>query len=173
MTLTPPICRSARALLDWTIEELAAASGVGVSTITSFEAGQRVPIRSNQVALERAFVEAGVMFLEPDMNGGRGLKLTKSTEALRDILLIGALKEPQGTRGQRVKKRIAQFCDDAMAFYESFYGASRDNLERVRSDRGKLRDRVDQEIELRSRLGWDDEPTRFLEPVSDLLHENP
>ncbi len=172
MHLTPTLCRSARALLGWTIEELATASGVGVSTIISFEAGQRVPMRSNQVALERAFSDAGVIFLEADMNSGRGLKLTRSTEALRDILLIGALNEPQEKREQRAKKRITQFCDDALAFYEAVYGRSRDNLERVRSDKGKLRDRVDQEIELRSRLRWDDEPTRFLEPVSDLLHEN-
>jgi len=98
MALTPSICRSARALIGWTIEKLAAASGVGVSTIISLEAGQRVPMRSNQVALERAFVEAGVIFLEADMNEGRGLKLTRSTEALRDILLIGALKEPSNRR---------------------------------------------------------------------------
>ena len=103
------------------------------------------------------------------MNEGRGLKLTRSTEALRDILLIGALKETPPRRVQRAKKRIEQFCDDAMAFY----GDGPDNHERVRNDRGKLRDRVDQEIELRLRLGWDDEPTRFLEPVADLLHGKP
>jgi transcriptional regulator with XRE-family HTH domain len=169
MPFTPSICRGARALLGWTIEELAGASGVGISTITSLEAGQRVPIRSNQAALQRTFVEAGVIFVEADLHDGRGLKLTKSTEALRDILLIGRLKESRDMRVQRAKKRIAQFCDDAMAFY----GDGRDNQERVRNDRGNLRDRVDQEIELRRRLGWDDEPTRFLEPVADLLHGKP
>ncbi len=87
MALTSSLCRSARALIGWTIEQLAEASGVGVSTIISFEAGQRVPIRSNQVALERAFVEAGVIFLEASMNEGRGLKLTRSTEALRIALI--------------------------------------------------------------------------------------
>jgi hypothetical protein len=107
------------------------------------------------------------------MNEGRGLKLTRTTEALRDILLIGALKEPSNRRVQRAKKRIQQFCADAMAFYDSFYGDDRDNLQRVLDDKGKLRDRVDQEIQLRSRLGWDDEPTRFLEPVADLLHGKP
>jgi len=173
VALTSSLCRSARALIGWTIEQLAKASGVGVSTIISFEAGQRVPIRSNQVALERAFVEAGVIFLEAGMNEGRGLKLTRSTEALRDILLIGALKETPPRRVQRAKKRIEQFCDDAMAFYDSLYGDDRDNSQRVRDDSGKLRDRVDQEIQLRSRLGWDDEPTRFLEPVADLLHGQP
>lgn len=172
MHLTPSLCRSARALLGWTIEELATVSGVGVSTIISFEAGQRVPMRSNQAALERTFGEAGVILLEADMNSGRGLKLTRSTEALRDILLIGALNEPQERREQRAIKRIAKFCDDALAFYEAVHERSRDNLERVRSDKGKLRDRVDQEIELRSRLRWDDPPTRFLEPVSDLLHKS-
>jgi hypothetical protein len=78
------------------------------------------------------------------MNEGRGLKLTRSTEALRDILLISALKEPSNRRVQRAKKRIEQFCDDAMAFYDSFYGDDRDNVQRVRDDKGKLRDRVDQ-----------------------------
>jgi len=172
MSLTPPLCRSARALLGWTIEELAAASGVGVSTIISFEGGQRVPMRSNQAALERTLAEAGVVFLEADVSSGRGLKLTKSTEALRDILLIGALNESQERRKHRVTTRIAKFCDDALAFYETVYGHSRDNVERVRNDKGKLRDRVDQEIELRSRLAWNNEPTRFLEPVSDFLHES-
>lgn len=172
MNPTPSLCRSARALLGWTIEQLAAASGVGVSTIISFEAGQRVPMRSNHAALERAFTDAGVLFLEADLESGRGLKLTKTTEALRDILLIGALNEPQPRREERAKKRIAQFCVDSTAFYESFYGRDRDNAERVRSDKGKLRDCVDREIALRSRLRWDDEPTRFLEPVSDWLHES-
>jgi transcriptional regulator with XRE-family HTH domain len=171
MTIAPPLCRGARALLGWTIEELAAASGVGVSTIISFEAGQRVPIRSNRAALERTLTEAGVLFLEADINSGRGLTLTKSTEALRDILLIAALNESQESREHRARKRIAKFCDDALALYETCYGPGRDNVERVRSDKGKLRDRVEQEIELRSRLGWDDELTRFLEPVCDLLQE--
>jgi transcriptional regulator with XRE-family HTH domain len=173
MTLTSSLCRSARALIGWTIEQLAEASGVGVSTIISFEAAQRVPIRSNQVALERAFIEAGVIFLEASMNEGRGLKLSRSTEALLDILLIGALKETSTRRAERAKKRIEQFCDDARAFYDSFYGDDRDNLQRVLDDRGKLRDRVDQEIQLRSRLRWDDEATRFLESVTDLLHGKP
>lgn len=171
MSLTPSICRSARALLGWTIDELAEASGVGVSTILSFEAGQRAPMRSNQAALERALSDAGVIFLEADANSGRGLKLTRSTEALRDILLIGALKESQEKREQRARKRVAQFCDDARAFYEGVYGNSPDNAERVRCDRGKLRDRVDQEIQVRARLQWDDEPTRFLEAVSAFLNE--
>lgn len=105
-------------------------------------------------------------------DSGRGLKLTRSTEALRDILLIGALNEPQERREQRVKKRIAQFSDDALAFYSGFDAADPDNQERVRSDKGKLRDRVDREIQLRSRLKWDDESTQFLELVADFLHQD-
>lgn len=174
MNLTPTLCRSARALLGWTIEQLAAASGVGISTILSFEAGQRAPIRSNQTALQQALSEAGVIFLEADMNNdsGRGLRLSRSTEALRDILLIGALNEPQEKREQRARKRIAQFADDALTFHSGIDPADPDNLERVRSDIGKLRDRVSQEIELRSRLRWDDWSTQFLELVSDFLHQD-
>jgi hypothetical protein len=145
---------------------------VGVSTILSFEAGQRAPMRANLAALERALSDAGVIFLEGDMNSGRGLKLKKSTEALRDILLIAALKEPLEKREQRARTRVAQFCDDARAFYDGFYGKSADNADRVRSDRGKLRDRVDEEIQRRARLRLDDQPTRFLEPISDFLNDD-
>jgi transcriptional regulator with XRE-family HTH domain len=170
VNLTPSICRSARALLGWTIEQLSEASDVGISTIISFEAGQRVPIRANLAVLERALTEGGVMFVKSDAENGRGVKLTRSTEALRDLLLIGELKEPLTRRIERATKRITRFCEEARSFYDDFGGSARDNAERVRSDRVKLTERVDQEIAVRARLKWDTEATRFLEPLADLLH---
>jgi hypothetical protein len=45
-------------------------------------------------------------------------------------------------------------------------------LPNVVSNLSHLRDRVGLEIELRSRLKWDDDPTRLQEPVSDMRHGN-
>src|SRR5450756_2204681 len=85
-SMTPAMCRAARAFLDWTIEEFAATAGVGISTVISFEAGQRTPIRANIESMLRAFSGAGVIFIEgTDMDHGKGIKLKKSAEALRDM----------------------------------------------------------------------------------------
>ena len=56
-------CRAARALLDWTQDQLAEAAGVGVSTVKLFEAGKRQPMRQNLEAMRRALEGAGVRFI--------------------------------------------------------------------------------------------------------------
>ena len=56
-------CRAARALLDWTQDQLAEAAGVGVSTVKLFEAGKRQPMRQNLEAMRRALEGAGVQFI--------------------------------------------------------------------------------------------------------------
>lgn len=64
--LTPEQCRAARGLLRWTQAELARRSGVGCTTIRSFEVGRHALIRANAAALERALEAAGVMLVGPD-----------------------------------------------------------------------------------------------------------
>jgi transcriptional regulator with XRE-family HTH domain len=66
MTLRPAQCRAARALLNITRQSLAAASGVSLRTIASFEQGEHKLMPANRAALERAFAEAGVEFLDGD-----------------------------------------------------------------------------------------------------------
>ncbi|MCP8939388.1 helix-turn-helix domain-containing protein [Alsobacter sp. SYSU M60028] len=74
--VTPAQSRAARALLNWAQPELAAASGVSVSTIRDFEIGKRTPIGNNLAAIQRALEAAGVIFLAE--NGeGPGVRLRK------------------------------------------------------------------------------------------------
>lgn len=71
--ITPAQCRAGRALLAWTMTQLAEASAVSVSTINSFELERRQPIPGNIAAIERALESAGVQFL---LDGGVRLKAT-------------------------------------------------------------------------------------------------
>jgi transcriptional regulator with XRE-family HTH domain len=51
--IKPAQCRAGRALVLWTMPQLAEASGVSVSTINSFELERRNPIAANLSALQR------------------------------------------------------------------------------------------------------------------------
>lgn len=62
--ITPEQCRSARAWLDWSQEELAGRASLALSTVRDFEKGRRLPIANNIVALEKVFAEADVTFFE-------------------------------------------------------------------------------------------------------------
>jgi transcriptional regulator with XRE-family HTH domain len=68
--LTPPQCRAARALLDWTQGRLSEETGLSTVTIRSFEAG-RDARDSNRRLLRLAFEKAGVEFLDGDAPGVR------------------------------------------------------------------------------------------------------
>ena len=54
--------RAARAMAQWSQEELAKAAAVGVSTIADFEKGTRKPIANNIEAIRRAFAECHIWF---------------------------------------------------------------------------------------------------------------
>lgn len=74
MTISPEQCRAARALLDWSQPDLVEASGIGRSTITRFERGNRTPHASNLAAIRAALEAAGVEFIDRN-GGGPGLRL--------------------------------------------------------------------------------------------------
>jgi transcriptional regulator with XRE-family HTH domain len=77
MPLTPAQCRAARALLDWTQEELAERAEVSRGTIRGFESGQHALQRSTAAAVRRALEAAGVMLLEVDREGGQGVRFVE------------------------------------------------------------------------------------------------
>lgn len=66
MEISPGQCRAARALLDWTQEELARKVGVALRTIRDFENGRRQPLKVVRASIQQAFEQSGIQFLEND-----------------------------------------------------------------------------------------------------------
>ncbi|WP_376097543.1 helix-turn-helix transcriptional regulator [Roseomonas sp. CCTCC AB2023176] len=73
--LTPGQCRAARALLDWTQDELARRAEVSRGTIQGFEGGQHALHRSSAAAMRRALEVGGALLLDADADGGPGVRL--------------------------------------------------------------------------------------------------
>jgi transcriptional regulator with XRE-family HTH domain len=74
---TPAQSRAARGLIEWSQEQLADSSHLGLSTIRDFEKGRRVPTHNNLEAIKRALEGAGVEFI-PENGGGAGVRLRKT-----------------------------------------------------------------------------------------------
>jgi transcriptional regulator with XRE-family HTH domain len=70
-------CRAARALLDWSQQELAEKSGVGIVTIRQLEAGSTEPRRATLEVVKRALEQSGVEFIDEN-GGGPGVRLKRS-----------------------------------------------------------------------------------------------
>ena len=69
--ILPAQCRAARALLNWTLPNLAQEAKVSVSTINSFELGRRQPIPANLSAIQRALEAQGIEFTDGEAPGVR------------------------------------------------------------------------------------------------------
>ncbi len=72
-------CRAARALLGWTIAELAEAAGVSTMTVNRFESGTAINVASS-TALESAILAAGVILIDAGDHasaGGEGARLDR------------------------------------------------------------------------------------------------
>ncbi len=61
--LVPATCRAARALLAWTQEDLAYASGVCRSTVRAFEKGHHELQRASEDAITDALKAHGIQFI--------------------------------------------------------------------------------------------------------------
>jgi transcriptional regulator with XRE-family HTH domain len=77
MVMSPAQCRAARALVGWSQDQLAAASGVAKATIANFEAGKREPYARTLADLATALEAAGVVFVAEN-GGGAGVRLRKA-----------------------------------------------------------------------------------------------
>jgi DNA-binding XRE family transcriptional regulator len=67
--MTPEQCRSARAWLAWSQDDLAKAAHVGLSTVKDFENGRRTPIPSTQTAMRAVLEREGIGFSFATENG--------------------------------------------------------------------------------------------------------
>ena len=64
--MTPSLARAARAILNWSMDELSRRTGVSSTTIRDYENGSNRTTRVNKAALAVAFFEAGVEFCGGD-----------------------------------------------------------------------------------------------------------
>jgi transcriptional regulator with XRE-family HTH domain len=76
MQIAASQCRAARALLDWSQDQLAENAQVARATIADFERDNRLPMRQNLVAIIASLEAAGVEFI-PENGGGAGVRLRK------------------------------------------------------------------------------------------------
>lgn len=71
-------CRAGRALLDMNQPQLAAAAGLGLSTVVDFERSRRAVSAEAVQAIASALEGAGVIFI-PENGEGPGVRLRKSS----------------------------------------------------------------------------------------------
>ncbi|MER8595341.1 helix-turn-helix domain-containing protein [Mesorhizobium sp. M1182] len=71
--------RAARALIDWTREDLANASGINVRTLVRIENAQTASRQTTLEALTAALEAAGVEFI-PENGGGAGVRLARRSD---------------------------------------------------------------------------------------------
>jgi transcriptional regulator with XRE-family HTH domain len=74
--VTPPQCRAARGLLDWSQQELAEKARIGVVTVRQLEAGRHEPRHATLDVVRRCLEAAGVEFIDEN-GGGPGVRLKK------------------------------------------------------------------------------------------------
>jgi DNA-binding XRE family transcriptional regulator len=76
--ITAAQIRAARALIGWKQTDLAAASGVSEMSVKNIERGVTDPRASTLNAIQKAFEEAGILFLDPGVTrgGGFGVRLS-------------------------------------------------------------------------------------------------
>jgi len=88
MQITGPLCRAARALVQWPRTQLATASGVAKPAIRAFETGDVDPGDEAKAALKHALETAGAVFLnENDL--GAGVRLRFKRKDVKQLRRLG------------------------------------------------------------------------------------
>ncbi|PZR31932.1 helix-turn-helix domain-containing protein [Caulobacter segnis] len=112
MAISAAQCRAARALLDWSQEQLAQSAGVARATIADFERGIRLDLmRQNMISLVETLESAGIEFLpETSEGGGAGVRRRKlELEYSKDArMLDGGLSLALRYKGQAHRLHVSQ-----------------------------------------------------------------
>ncbi len=77
--MTSAQVRMARAALNWTVRDLAAATGLHRNTITNIEVGRYAGDPATLNLIKAIFIRAGVQFIDEN-GGGAGVRLRKPTK---------------------------------------------------------------------------------------------
>lgn len=97
MSITGPLCRAARALVQFSREELAEDSGVTVEMISNLELGRDIPPGDVLNRLQAALEEGGAVFIPENGDGGVGVRLKFNR---RDVRAINRLEGEGGAVGE-------------------------------------------------------------------------
>jgi hypothetical protein len=84
MIITGPQCRAARALVEWSVEQVARRSGVAAKVITDFEAKIADPGDPVKRRLFEVLESAGAVFIFEN-GGGVGVRLKYSRRDVRGV----------------------------------------------------------------------------------------
>jgi transcriptional regulator with XRE-family HTH domain len=79
MAVTSAQVRMARAALNWTVRDLAGATGLHRNTITNIEVGRYGGDPETLTAIEAVLQRAGVEFIDEN-GGGAGVRLRKPSK---------------------------------------------------------------------------------------------
>ena len=79
MPVTSAQIRMARAALNWTVRDLAEATGLHRNTVTNIEIGRYAGDPGSLIVIEKTFKAAGVEFIEEN-GGGPGVRLRKRVQ---------------------------------------------------------------------------------------------
>lgn len=76
--IVPAQVRAARALLDWSQDQLATAGGIAVSSVRDVEGGKRAAEAQTVSSIRRAFENEGIVFLPGSETEGFGVRTAGS-----------------------------------------------------------------------------------------------
>jgi hypothetical protein len=96
LIITGPQCRAARALIEWSVEQVARQSGVEGHVIADFEARITDPGEDVKRRLCHALEQGGAVFI-PENGGGVGVRLKY---ARRDVRGINKWESEGGRAGE-------------------------------------------------------------------------
>ena len=80
MPVTSAQVRMARAALEWTVRDLAEATGLHRNTITNLEVGRYGGDPETLEIIEKTLIAAGIQFIDEN-GGGAGVRLRKRKSA--------------------------------------------------------------------------------------------